>query len=56
MELCFKRLKSLLGMGHVPKSHDASAKAWMQAKILTSLLIERTLFEARVLSPWGDAR
>lgn len=56
VELTFKRLKSLLGMGHVPKSNDASAKAWMQAKILISLLIERTLLEARFFSPWGDAR
>lgn len=56
VELIFKRLKSLLGMGHVPKSDDASAKAWMQAKILTSLLIERALIEARFFSPWGDPR
>jgi hypothetical protein len=56
VELAFKRLKSLLGLGHVPKSDDASAKAWMQAKILTSLLIERTILEARLFSPWGDAR
>lgn len=56
VELTFKRLKSLLGMGHVPKSEDASAKAWMQAKILTALLVERTLVEARLFSPWGDPR
>jgi hypothetical protein len=56
VELIFKQLKSLLGMGHVPKSDDASAKAWMQAKILTSLLIERALIEARFFSPWGDPR
>ena len=56
VELTFKRLKSLLGLGHVPKSDDASAKAWMQAKILTSLLIERTMLEARLFSPWGDGR
>jgi hypothetical protein len=56
VELVFKRLKSLLGMGHVPKSEDASAKAWMQAKILTALLIERALLEARFFSPWGDSR
>ncbi|MCW5558000.1 MAG: transposase [Verrucomicrobiae bacterium] len=41
IELAFKRLKTLLAFGHVPKSSDASAKAWMQAKILTALLIER---------------
>jgi len=53
VELAFKRLKSLLGAGHVPKSDDASARAWMQAKILTSLLLERLLLEARIFSPWG---
>ena len=56
VELAFKRLKSLLAMGHVPKSDDASAKGWMQAKILTALLIERTIMEARLFSPWGDGR
>lgn len=53
IELVFKRLKSLLGAGHVPKSEPASAKAWVQAKILTALLLERTLHEARFFSPWG---
>ena len=53
VELAFKRLKSLLGAGHVPKSDDESARAWMQAKILTSLLLERLLLEARIFSPWG---
>ena len=56
VELVFKRLKSLLGLGHVPKSNDASARAWMQAKILTSLLIERVLLESELFSPWGDSR
>lgn len=53
VELGFKRLKSLLAAGHVPKSSDASAKAWMQAKIMTALLLERLLIEARCFSPWG---
>ena len=53
IELVFKRLKSLLGLGHVPKTDDASASAWMQAKILTALLIERALHQARFFSPWG---
>jgi hypothetical protein len=53
VELAFKRLKSLLGLGHVPKNDDLSAKAWMQAKILTSLLVERVLLEGRFFSPWG---
>ncbi len=53
VELAFKRLKSLLGAGHLPKSDDQSASAWMQGKILTALLLERLLLEAKIFSPWG---
>jgi hypothetical protein len=53
IELAFKRLKTLLGAGHVPKSDDRSARAWMQAKLLSALLLERLLLEAKVFSPWG---
>jgi IS4 transposase len=53
VELAFKRLKSLLELGQVPKKKAASAQAWMQGKILVALLIERLLCEARFFSPWG---
>jgi hypothetical protein len=53
VELAFKRFKSLLDAGHVPKRQDASARAWMQAKILSALLLERILWEGEFLSPWG---
>jgi IS4 transposase len=53
VELAFKRLKSLMAAGHVPKADDASARAWMQAKLLTALLLERLLLEAKIFSPWG---
>lgn len=53
IELVFKRLKTLLGAGHVPKTDDQSARAWMQAKLLTALLVERLLLEAKIFSPWG---
>jgi len=53
IELAFKRLKSLLAFGHVPKTSDQSAKSWMQAKILTSLMIERVALCGRFFSPWG---
>lgn len=53
IELSFKRLKTLLQTGHVPKSDEQSARAWMQAKILTALLLERLLLEAELFSPWG---
>jgi transposase len=53
VELAFKRLKSLLQMGQLPKTKAASCRAWMQGKILTALLIERLLCEARFFPPWG---
>lgn len=53
IELYFKRLKSLLDAGHVPKGDDASAKAWMQAKMLSALLLERIMLESGLFSPWG---
>ena len=56
IELAFKRLKSLLAFGHVPKSSDQSAKSWMQAKILTALMIERVALCGRFFSPWGYVR
>jgi hypothetical protein len=52
-ELVFKRLKSLIGLGHLPKRDDASARAWIATKLLIALLIERFLDEARAFSPWG---
>lgn len=53
IELCFKRFKSLLRLGHVPKRNDESARAWIEGKLLTVLLIERLVDEARFFSPWG---
>ena len=53
IELCFKRLKSLFQLGHVPKRSDASARAWIEGKLLPALLIERLIDEAKLFSPWG---
>lgn len=53
VELAFKRLKQLLAVGHVPKTTDASSQAWLQAKILTALLIEHMIHAGRFFSPWG---
>lgn len=53
VELAFKRLKSLLEVGHVPKHDPRSARSWIQAKMLTVLLIERLMDRARFFSPWG---
>lgn len=53
VELCFKRLKSLLRLGHLPKRTDTSSRAWIQGKLLTALLIEALVDRARFFSPWG---
>jgi hypothetical protein len=53
VELAFKRLKQLLAVGHVPKTTDSSSHAWLQAKILTALLIEHMIHAGRFFSPWG---
>jgi hypothetical protein len=53
VELAFKRLKSLMQFGHLPKKDPRTARAWMQMKLLIALLIERMLFDAKFVFPWG---
>lgn len=53
IELTFKRMKSVMGVGHVPKHDPASARAWLHGKIFVSLLVERMLEAATSISPWG---
>lgn len=53
VELCFKRLKSLLKLGHLPKRDEQSARAFFATKMLLALLIERMHQAARSFSPWG---
>ena len=48
VELAFKRLKSLLECGCVPKSVQDTALAWMQGKMLEALLLEKLLEKAEV--------
>jgi hypothetical protein len=53
IELAFKRLKSLAGLGHLPKSDAVSSRAWLYGKLLVALLTERMQRYARAFSPWG---
>jgi hypothetical protein len=53
IELAFKRLKSILSLGHLPKKDPASARAWLHGKLLVSLLVERMVAAAESFSPWG---
>lgn len=53
VELAFKRLKSLLRLGHLPKGDPGTAEAWMHLKLLLALIIEQLVRDARFFSPWG---
>jgi len=53
IELSFKRMKSIMGLGHLPKKDPASCRAWLHGKLLTSLLIER-MIGAQKRFPPGD--
>jgi hypothetical protein len=53
IELVFKRFKQIAELGHLPKYHDDSAKAWLYGKLLVALLTEKVIQQAQILSPWG---
>ena len=56
VELAFKRFKSLAHFGHLPKSNDQSARAWLYAKLFVCLLTEKLVAQADSFSPWGPIR
>lgn len=53
IELVFKRLKSIIGIGHIPKSNPENGKAWLYGKMILALLTELSYREAELFSPWG---
>jgi hypothetical protein len=53
IELVFKRFKQIAQLGHLPKYHDESAKAWLYGKLFVALLTEKLIEHARAISPWG---
>lgn len=53
IELAIKRMKSIVGLGHLPKKDPTSARAWLHGKLFTSLLVERLVQAANAFSPWG---
>jgi len=53
IELTFKRLKSILGVGHLRKSDPEAIRSWMQGKLFVALLIELLRTHAESFSPWG---
>jgi hypothetical protein len=53
IELAFKRLKSLLHLGHLKKTDPVGAKAWLQGKLFVATLIETLTALGERFSPWG---
>jgi hypothetical protein len=53
IELYFKRMKSILKLGELPKRREDSCRAWLHGKLLVSMLLERLLDEAEDFFPWG---
>jgi len=49
IELVFKRMKSIMGLGDLLKFNPESAKAWLQGKLLLALIVEKLIER-------GDAR
>jgi hypothetical protein len=55
IELAFKRLKSLVQLGHLKKHDATAARAWLQGKLLVAFLLDALLVTAERISPWGYA-
>ncbi len=53
IELVFKRMKSIMGLGLLPKRTDASSRAWLNGKLFIALLVEKLWRQAEHFSPWG---
>jgi hypothetical protein len=53
IEIEFKRLKSLIQLGHLKKHDPEAARSWLQGKLLVALLISRLIAHAERVSPWG---
>jgi hypothetical protein len=53
IEVAFKRMKSIMGLGQLRKRDPDSCRAWLHGKLLASLLVERMIGSAKKLFPWG---
>ena len=53
IELVFKRLKSILGLGHLRKNDPQAAVAWIEGKLFVAFLIESLIRHAESFFPWG---
>lgn len=53
IELVFKRLKSIMGLGHLKKTDVEGAKAWLHGKLMAAFLVEALISAGEKFFPWG---
>lgn len=53
IELVFKRLKSIMSLGHLRKADKQAALSWIQGKLLVAFLVETLIKHAESFFPWG---
>jgi Transposase DDE domain len=53
IELVFKRLKTMVELGHIPKHDEQSSHAWLYGKLLVALLSQKLRRLGATFSPWG---
>ena len=53
IEISFKRLKSIFGLGHLPKKDLIAAQAWLHGKLFVAILAQTIVDESQLFSPWG---
>ena len=49
----FKRLKSIMGLGHLKKTDIEGAKAWLHGKLMVAFLVEALITAGENFFPWG---
>lgn len=53
IEMVFKRLKSVLALGHLRKADYQSALSWIQGKIFVAFIVESLIAAGETFFPWG---
>jgi hypothetical protein len=51
VELEFKRLKSIFGLGQLPKKDEQSAKAWLHGNLVVALLAQKVIEDNQLFFP-----
>ena len=52
-EVAFKRMKSIIGLGHLSKVDPDSARTWLHGRLFVVLLTEAIVHESESFSLWG---